>query len=79
MKRLAMMATNQARIKGISKKRRAQATSDVIQVDFCMKTNLNVTKPGWVGRHNVNLPSRPLTLTELVDEYGLTHFPWDGM
>ena len=79
MKRLALMARDTARIKGICKKRLAQATKDVIVVDFSMSTNSRVTKPGWVGKHNVDLLSRPLTLRELVKDYGLTHFPWDGM
>ena len=79
MKRLALMAADKARIKGVCKKRRAQGTKDAIYVDFCMSATANVTKPGWVGRHNINLPSKPLTLTECVQDYGLTHFPWDGM
>ncbi|KAK2465171.1 hypothetical protein APHAL10511_002802 [Amanita phalloides] len=79
MKRLALMAADKVHIKGVCKKRRVQGTKDAIHIDFCMSTTANVTKPGWVGRHNINLPSKPLTLTECVQDYGLTHFPWDGI
>lgn len=65
-------------LKGVSKKRVKEATRDVFKVDFVMSMNSAVTQPGWIGRPNVNLPTQPVTLTDAVGAYGLTHFPWEG-
>jgi hypothetical protein len=75
LKRQAVMDASKTSIKAVVKKRQAMATKDVLQVDFAMSTDSTVTKPGWIGKPNPHLPSRTFTLTELVYDYGLTHFP----
>ena len=77
-KRLALQAGSTTSSKGITKKRRAAAARDVITVDYCLSTAARVSQPGWIGRRVSGLRCREFSLQELVDDYGMTCFPWDG-
>ena len=70
---------NQTSIKNICKKRVAQAKMDVLHLGFVMSSNESITQRGWVGKHNAKMPLKPFTLMEVVNDYGLTHFSWDGV
>jgi hypothetical protein len=70
---------DQKPLKRVSKKRVAEAMTEIFQVGYIMSSNPSFTQPGWIGKHNAGMPSRPFTLMEVVKDYQLTHFPWDGV
>ena len=71
-------ASSNGIIKGVAKKRRAAAARDIITVDYCLSKAARVSQPGWIGKRVSGLPCREFSLQELVDDYGMTCFRWDG-
>lgn len=63
--------------KKVAKKRRLEATKDLLRVDLDLAGHTRVTKPAWVGRRVNDLPRREFTKDELV-KAGFTYLPWDG-
>lgn len=70
---------DQTSVKNMCKKRVVQAKMDVLHLGFVMSSNESVTQPGWVGKHNAKMPLKPFTLMEVVNDYSLTRFSWDGV
>lgn len=62
----------------VAKKRRLEATADAIYVDYCLPSDANVTGPGWTGKTLGDLPPRVFSLSEVVEDYKMTYFKWDG-
>lgn len=77
-KRVAQQEARGTNDKHVAKKRRLEATKDTIVIDYSLPSDDKATKPGWIGKRVADLPQRVYTLTELVDDYNMKHFPWDG-
>ena len=77
-RRLAQQQVEGSDEKRVAKKRRLEAAQDVIYVDYSLSSATGVTQPGWIGKPLANLPLRVFTLSELQEDYDMTHFPWDG-
>jgi hypothetical protein len=77
-KRSAQQAASGTDDKHVAKKRRYEATMDAIVVDYCLPSDGNVTKPGWIGNRVAELPQRVFSLAELVNDYRMKRIPWDG-
>ena len=77
-KRLALQAAGTSSSKGITKKRRAAAAKEVILIDYCLSTDARVSEPGWIGKRVQGLPCREFTKQELIEDYGMSCFGWDG-
>jgi hypothetical protein len=65
-------------LKHVVKKRRVEAVKNTLLLDFCVESDIEVTKPARIRKKAEDLPHREFTKEELVDDLGLTHFPWDG-
>jgi hypothetical protein len=77
-KRLAQQAAMKIKDKRVTRKRRLDAAKDAIYVDYHLPSAAHVTKPGWIGKRIGNLPRRLFTLEELIKDYNMRRFPWDG-
>ncbi|KAF8342358.1 hypothetical protein F5887DRAFT_1215900 [Amanita rubescens] len=67
--------------KHVAKKRRLEAVKDVILVDYSLPSDAQAqtTRPGWIGKRIAGLPQRVFSYTELINDYQMTRFPWDGL
>lgn len=63
-------------LKRVAKKRRTEATAAALQLDFSAE-DLEVTKPGWLGKRVGGLPRKAFTKDELKG-LDMSYFPWDG-
>ena len=77
-KRVARQTASQIEDKHVAKKRRHEALKDAILVDYSLPSDAPATKPGWIGKRVAELPKRVFSLKELLDDYGMKRFPWDG-
>lgn len=64
--------------KQVVKKRCTEAAKEALQLSFSILSDVHPTKPGWVGKRVASLPRQAYTLAELVSDYGMTVFPWEG-
>jgi hypothetical protein len=69
-------------LKNVNKKRRIEAASDSLELDFdalvCVEIT-RVTRPGWVGKPLQGLPECTFGKEELEREYGMVAFDWNGV
>jgi hypothetical protein len=77
--RSAWQEVEKTDLKGVSKKRRAESTKDAVQLDFSMGADVEATQPGWVGKRLSDLPRCEFTKERLLEDYGMTYLPWDGV
>lgn len=79
-KRIAQQKDKKTDIKHVAKKRRLEALNNAIMVDYSLPSSVQaVTKPGWIGQRIADLPKRLFTFEELINDYKMTHFAWDGL
>lgn len=75
---MAAQAASETGLKEVVKKRQIEATRAALHLSFSMGKDIEVTKPGWIGKRLSDLPRREFTKQELVDDHGMACFPWDG-
>lgn len=78
-KRSALQMATGILDKQVAKKRRLEATKDAIVLDYSLPSDNNATKPGWIGKCVADLPQRVYSLAELVNDYDMKRFRWDGL
>ena len=78
-KRSALQMATGILDKQVAKKRRLEATKDAIVLDYSLPSDNNATKPGWIGKRVADLPQRVYSLAELVNDYDMKRFRWDGL
>ncbi|KAF5353901.1 hypothetical protein D9756_007287 [Leucocoprinus leucothites] len=77
-KREDAQAAEPTKLKHVTKRRRLEATKNLLLLDLNAESDVPVSKPAWIGRRAEGLPRRQFTKGELVEDLGLTHFPWGG-
>ncbi|KAG6826286.1 hypothetical protein H0H92_000435 [Tricholoma furcatifolium] len=78
LKRETVRANQEARVKQVAIKRAQEALKCTLSLDFDMGHDVAVSSPGYIGVRADSLPRRQFTHEELVEEYGMTHFAWNG-
>lgn len=64
--------------KRVVKKRRIEAAEEALLLPFSMLVDVEVTKPGWLGKRNTCIPKQMHTKGGLTLMHGMVCFPWDG-
>ena len=74
--------SHRCRAAGRAKKQVKEVTNkrqtDIIQADISIEQDVPISALGYIGRRLDDLPRRTLSVSELVDEHDMEHFPWDG-
>ncbi len=76
-----MVITAASDPKYVAKKQQLEAVKDVIMVDYSLPTNgqNQATCLGWIGKCIAEMPQHALSYMELIDDYKMMYFLWDGL
>ncbi|KAH9973164.1 hypothetical protein BJV77DRAFT_686669 [Russula vinacea] len=65
-------------LKQIVKKRRMESTENMFQLGFYIDSCIDLTVPGWITAHPNGLPEKVFTKEELLRDYQMQSFAWNG-